>query len=482
MKNHKRAVAAGLALIGLAAGGCRESGSSIIEPSEPGAAVISSDILQDRTLSRDTVYTLRGFIKVANGATLTIQDGTRIEGDFGTLGSSLFVLRGARIRALGTRERPIVFTSSRPAGQRESGDWGGLIIVGNGVINRIPEVVLEGTGTGPDNPAVVYSGGSNNDDSSGVLAFVRIEYAGYATAQDAELNSLTMAGVGRGTTVEYVQVLRGLDDSFEWFGGAVNGKYLVSMEAGDDHFDASEGYVGLNQYMIAFQSGNVNIRAGAGGAASDAQGIENDGCHPPSANPQSCPQGQNSEPHTIPVFANFTLIGPGTGTGQESSAGGIGMMLRRGTGGHYVNGVVARYPRAAISLRDENTRTRFTEGNLSLRNILVAENAVLFQPQTGSTVQFTVPTAENAILEHGGTAASLFTRLPAVGTTPTTIVDFDFTPPAGSAAATGGLTQFPAALAQRAGTYVAPTAYRGAAPPSGTNARWWEGWTYYANR
>jgi hypothetical protein len=87
-----------------------------------------------------------------------------------------------------------------------------------------------------------------------VLRYVRIEFAGYPTAPNEELNSLTMAAVGAGTTIEYVQVLQGLDDSFEWFGGAVNGKYLVSYESADDHFDASEGYIGRNQFLIAFQS------------------------------------------------------------------------------------------------------------------------------------------------------------------------------------------------------------------------------------
>ncbi|MBA2245138.1 MAG: hypothetical protein H0W11_09275 [Gemmatimonadetes bacterium] len=480
MIRNKHLVGAGSLLLAAALlGACRDSvgpGNGGTIPA--GAAVISTNITQDRTLYRDTVYTLRGFVKVANNATLTIQDGTRIEGDYEVLGSSLFVLRGARIRALGTRERPIVFTSSRPVGQRASGDWGGLIIVGNGVINRIPDVVLEGTGTDQTlNPPVVYSGGNNNDDNSGTLRYVRVEYAGYATAQDAELNSLTLAAVGRGTTVEYVQVLRGLDDSFEWFGGAVNGKYLVSYESGDDHFDASEGYVGLNQFMIAYQSGPVVIRPGAGSAAGDAQGIENDGCAPPAQNPQSCPQGQNSQPHTIPVFANFTLIGPGTGTGQESNAGGIGMMLRRGTGGHYINGVVARYPRAAVSLRDENTRTRVTEGDLTVRNLVLAENAIAFQPQTGTTVQFALPLEENAITEAPGTAGSLFARLPA---TPTGAPDFDWSPAGSSPIASGGLTAFPAALQQRVGTFIAPTPYRGAAAPGGE--KWWEGWTYYAVR
>ncbi|MEY4010621.1 MAG: hypothetical protein RLZZ93_1313, partial [Actinomycetota bacterium] len=114
---------------------------------------------------------------------------------------------------------------------------------------------------------------------SGTLKYVRIEFAGYATATDQELNTLTLAAVGSGTTIEYVQSLYGLDDSFEWFGGAVDGKYLVSYESGDDHFDMSEGYQGRLQFLIAYQSGLVIPRAGAGNSSNDPQGIENDGCN-----------------------------------------------------------------------------------------------------------------------------------------------------------------------------------------------------------
>src|SRR5687768_9614853 len=129
---------------------------------EPGDATITTDITANRTFYADTTYTLSGFIKVASGATLTIQAGTKIIGDFEVPGSSLFVLRGAKIIAIGTAENPIVFTSERTSG-RQAGDWGGLIIVGNGVINRADPTILEGTGTNATtNPQVNYGGGTNN--------------------------------------------------------------------------------------------------------------------------------------------------------------------------------------------------------------------------------------------------------------------------------------------------------------------------------
>ena len=265
---------------------------------------VTADITTSTTWVADNVYRLQGFRKVTSGATLTIQPGTRIEGDVATLGSSLFVLRGARIQAVGTAANPIVFTSSQTAGTRQPGDWGGLVIVGNGLINRSDPTNLEGTGTTADNPLINYAGGNNNADNSGELRYVRVEFAGYGPAPDAELNSFTFAAVGSGTTMNYLQSLAGLDDSFEWFGGAADAKYLVSYESGDDHFDMSEGFSGRLQYLIALQTRILQPKPGAGNVSQDPQGIENDGC-----NGTSCVNGQDSEPFTIPVVANFTLIG-----------------------------------------------------------------------------------------------------------------------------------------------------------------------------
>ncbi|MBA3316560.1 MAG: fibronectin type III domain-containing protein, partial [Gemmatimonadales bacterium] len=202
-------------------------------------ATISDNITADRTLFADTLYTLSGYVKVASGATLTIQPGTTIVGDPAVAGSSLWILRGARIDAQGTADAPIVFTSGNPVGSRAPGDWGGVLIIGNGIINRAPPVLTEG----PQGVTETYSGGINNADNSGTLRYVRIEFAGYDVSGGAgqELNSLSLYAVGSGTTLEFVQSLSGLDDSFEWWGGAVDGRYLVSYESGDDHFDWTEG-------------------------------------------------------------------------------------------------------------------------------------------------------------------------------------------------------------------------------------------------
>jgi hypothetical protein len=457
-------------------------------PSGSGGNVdVTQDITASTTWTNDKTYTLKGFIHVANGATLTIQPGTRVIGDFNTLGSSLFILRGAKINAVGTADAPIVFTSSRPAGQRQPGDWGGLIIVGNARINRRGTVPLEGTNTDTNggsgkNYLVNYSGGTADDDNSGTLSYVRVEFAGFAPKENEELNSFTFAAVGSGTRISYLQAVGGLDDSYEFFGGGLVGDHLVSYEAGDDHFDMSEGFRGKLQYLIALQTTQLTPRTGAGSLASDPEGIENDGC-PGVAS--GCDQGFNTTPLNVPVIANFTLIGTGDAASSGTS-GGLGMMLRRGTGGYYVNGIVARYPRGGVSLRDTETYARagstgttdLATADLAIKNVFFTENSVVFQGPTGNNVQNSLDLAGNALTSGTATTTSLFTAFPATVSASTTAAAFDWTPAASSPVATGGLATFTGKLAAAAGTSVAGTAYVGAAQPGGT--KWWQDWTIYA--
>ncbi|HJU89523.1 MAG TPA: hypothetical protein VJ672_09030 [Gemmatimonadaceae bacterium] len=447
----------------------------------PGAADISTDITENRTFFAETTYTLTNYIHVQPGATLTIMPGTVIQG---ARGSALFVMRGARIVAEGRADAPIVFTSSRPVGSRLPGDWGGLIIIGNGVINRTGTIELEGTGTPASNPAINYGGGTVNADNSGVLSYVRVEFAGFGVAANQELNSFTFAAVGSGTRMDHLQALAGLDDSFEWFGGAVDAKYLVSYEAGDDHFDAAEGYVGRNQHLIAFQSTVLDPDPQSGILSSDPQGFEIDGCG--SASGSGCTLGFNSTPLNIPVFANWTLVGTGPIARVTSTSGGIGMVLRRGTGGFFVNGILARWPRAAISLRDPDTQTRFNEGNAMVRNVSVVEsggtagtNAPLFE---GGSGRFTIDAAANNLVLDPGTvtATSFFSDLPA---TPGAGGQLDWSLTANASARTGGTGAFSGNLATRAGTAVTGTSYRGAWDPQAADGgKWWMGWTTYAQR
>ncbi len=454
--------------------------------------VLSGSIAASRTLTADTNWVLRGFVYVNSGATLTIRPGTRIVGDSTALGSALFILRGARIDAQGTEAAPIVFTSQRSAGNRSPGDWGGLVIVGNARNNRTGNIIVEGSDgsvVGANPAGVVYTGGTVDTDNSGTLRYVRVEFAGYATLPDAELNSFTFAAVGSGTTFEYLQSMSGLDDAFEWFGGTVDGKYLVSYESGDDHFDTSEGYRGRNQFVIAYQSTFITPRAGAGAISADPQGLEVDGCNgggctaPAGGNAQS--SGANDGLWTMNVFANYTLIG--TGAATTPTNGGVGAVLRRGTGGYYINGVIARWARQAVSMRDSTTNNRFQADSLIFKNNYLAENGVqnsgvFFDPtgtNFGQEAAFTARGSTNAVAAAGVTAASLFGALPA-GSATTTAADFNWLPATDSPIATGGLSTFAAdpRIAARVGTFITPTAYRGAAAPGGT--RWWANWTNYA--
>ncbi|HYW31890.1 MAG TPA: hypothetical protein VE869_10320 [Gemmatimonas sp.] len=454
---------------------------------------ISGSIAANRRLYADTAYVLRGFVYVNSGATLTVDAGTRIVGDTTALGSALFILRGARIVAQGTEAAPIVFTSQRSPGNRSPGDWGGLIIVGNARNNRSGSVIVEGSDGSVlgGNPAgIVYTGGTVDSDNSGTLRYVRVEFAGYATLTNAELNSFTFAAVGSGTTLEYLQSMSGLDDSFEWFGGSVDGKYLVSYESGDDHFDGSEGYRGRNQFLIALQSTYLTPRAGSGAVSTDPQGFEIDGCAgggciaPAGGSAES--SGANDGLFNMNVFANFTIIGTPDGV-TSPTAGGRGMVVRRGTGGYYLNGVVARWPRGAISLRDSTSNNRFQADSLIVRNLYFAESGTLvsgnqFDAAVTTFGQEAAFAAKNSNIVIGATtvtAASLFTSLPTVGAA-TNGAAFDWSPSASSPIATGGLNTFAAdpRIAARAGTFIVPTAYRGAAAPGGT--KWWANWTNYA--
>ncbi|MFM8301360.1 MAG: fibronectin type III domain-containing protein, partial [Gemmatimonadota bacterium] len=316
---------------------------------------VTADITSNTTWTNTNVYQLTKIISVANGATLTIQAGTKIIGGTITTGqappvTALMVLRGSRLNAVGTASQPIVFTSSAAAGARAPGDWGGLILVGNARSNRTGRTVVEGPAPAD---TVSWNGGNLDNDNSGEIVYTRVEFAGAAAILNVELNSYSMYAVGSNTRFEYNQAIRGLDDMFEWFGGTVDGRYLVSYESGDDHFDMAEGYRGRLQYLIALQTGpRVSPRAGNPGALSAEQnGFEIDGCGSASG---TCALGFSSEPYTMPVVANFTILGPGASVLPVRSGGdgGVGMLLRRGTGGTWMNGVVARWPESGLSMFD----------------------------------------------------------------------------------------------------------------------------------
>lgn len=265
-----------------------------VTPCAGGTVSLTGDLPASVNLAGNQCAVLEGTVRVPSGVEFNAAAGARI---FGRSGSALFVLPGGKINAIGTAAAPVVFTSSQSVGSRATGDWGGILIVGNARTNRAA-TATEGT-----NPVNYGGAASNNDaDSSGSLSYVRIEFAGFAVSAGNELNSLSMYALGSGTTLEYVQAHMGQDDAFEWFGGAVNGRYLIATGTSDDDFDMDEGYRGRLQYIIGYK-----YRGGqAGRGANDVRCFEWDGA--PSAG-YGTGNGAAIDLRTAPVVANFTCIG-----------------------------------------------------------------------------------------------------------------------------------------------------------------------------
>lgn len=246
--------------------------------------------------SADTIYRVNGFVRIGRDddpntpadatGILTIEPGTLIIGDRESKGT-LIIQRGSKIIADATAENPIVMTSERAPGLREPGDWGGLVMCGY-ARNNVPGGVteLEGGYKG-------YHGGTNDDDDSGILRYVRIEYAGIPINPNEEVNTLTMGSVGRGTTIEYVMASYGLDDAFEWFGGSVDCKYLIAYRGLDDDFDVDLGYNGKVQFGLGIRGASLADQSGSNGFEVDNNGA-----------------GGDTELYTSGVFSNITIIGP----------------------------------------------------------------------------------------------------------------------------------------------------------------------------
>jgi len=266
----------------------------IVVPSN--TVAVTGDITTNTTWTADKIYFLSGFVYVTNGATLTIEPGTIIKGDKATKGT-LVITRGAKINATGTADKPIVFTSAVAAGGRSSGDWGGIILLGKAPINPTGGVATIEGGLVPTNGGAaatyIQYGGTDAADNSGTLKYVRIEYAGIPFSPDNEINGLTMGGVGSGTTLDFIEVYRSGDDSYEWFGGTVNAKHLLSIGAVDDDFDTDFGFSGKVQFGLAQRAQVVADFSGSNGFESD-----NDA------------SGSNNAPQTGAVFTNMTIIGP----------------------------------------------------------------------------------------------------------------------------------------------------------------------------
>ena len=262
---------------------------------------LSGTYVDDLTLDANNSYIINGPLVMTEGTTMTIPAGMTIRALAAGSDVYLAIAQGAKIIANGTADSPIVFTSN--SSNPEAGDWGGLILLGKAPINS----VTGGNETATSEIGSLPYGGNNPNDDSGVLRYVRVEYSGGKADGQSENNGFSFYGVGDATVVQYVEMFEGLDDGFEFFGGTVNVDFLVAVNAQDDSIDWTEGYAGTitNAYVVH-------------GPEHD-KGVEADG--------YNTDIGNNSNPvfWSSPTIENLTIIGLGSGTGNEA------IRLRAGT-------------------------------------------------------------------------------------------------------------------------------------------------------
>jgi hypothetical protein len=287
---------------------------------------VSGRITSDLTLTEGNHYALSGAVFVggdnADSAILTVEPGVVV---YGTSGNDyLVVSRGSKIEANGTAELPITFTSNQHVSggvedglvNGEAGQWGGLVLLGKGNSTKCPQdgsecsLQVEGVQEG------AVFGGTDDTDNSGTLRYVRVMHGGFEIAPDNELNGITFGAVGSGTTLEYLQVHKNADDGVEFFGGAVNAKYLVLTGIQDDSVDWDNGYKGNMQFVLVKHAADN----------SDAnRGIEGDG------------DGGDGADFSNPTVANMTIIGNTFDTAESDSEG---VLLRDQTNAQLYNFVV----------------------------------------------------------------------------------------------------------------------------------------------
>jgi hypothetical protein len=332
-----------------------------------GSDTLSGAITENRTLTANKTYYIKGITFVKNNATLSIEPGTIIKAIKGSK-ATLVVTRGAKINAEGTATKPIVFTSNQSASLRTTGDWGGIVICGKARVNSniggVPnQKLLEGFDAAEASQfgADIIAGGTDDGDNSGVLKYVRIEYSGIAlsSAPNSELNGLSLIAVGSGTTIDYVQVSYSGDDSFEWWGGTVNAKHLIALASVDDDFDTDNGYSGKVQFALGIRDPNFSDVSLASGA-SHAFESDNEDPIPTS--------GIGSTPLTTATFSNVTILGPlNFGALPSNHKFSRAILNRRLTNQGIFNAVFSGYP-VGLNIHDSVTVLQAGNNNIPIYN------------------------------------------------------------------------------------------------------------------
>lgn len=349
---------------------------------------------------KDTVYCLCGDVRVDSTKALNIASGVLVRGIKEAAGS-LTVLPGASINALGLSNDPIIFTSSQNVSARAPQDWGGLIVLGHAQTNRDSRPAIEGFpvagavagAEGAPKYGSVRTINTFNAESSGTLQYVRIEFGGVPlpTVSNSEKNGLTLGGVGSGTIIDHVQTSSGGDDGFEWFGGTVNAKFLISHKNIDDDFDTDFGFQGKVQYGIVSRDPARGDISGSNGFESD-----NDGT------------GSTNTPFTQAIFSNFTIIGPMicSSTGVNTNFND-GVHIRRRSGIDIYNTLIVGWKRHQLFADPANiVRTPQPDGA-----VLDYNRAVRYQPLVATAI-INEPAAANNVWSYTGnhnTAVDAFT-------------------------------------------------------------------------
>lgn len=378
-------------------------------PDDNNLVRIEGEITSDLTLDASKKYLLVGKVFVQSPNTITIPAGTVIFGDKDTK-ATLIINRGARIIANGTATNPIVFTSEAPAGFRNRGDWGGIVICGNALTNGNANSTIEGiaASTGENG---VYGPGSGpviNDQNSGSMRFVRIEFAGVELSPDNELNSLTMGSVGSGTTIDNIMVSFANDDAYEWFGGTNNHNYLIAYSTWDDDFDSDRGYAGKVQFGLVVRDANIADKSGS--RAFEA-----------SSNSQAA-----VTPHSLAEFANITVMGPRVFNTTINANYQAGVEINSNSAIKVRNSIVAGWNTGARfngsgadanitgTLFFRNAANSATSGGASLPADYATNNVLLTDSNISATVWATAPSLTNPNPLLGAGAGVVATGAPAL--------------------------------------------------------------------
>jgi hypothetical protein len=344
---------------------------------------LQGNISASQTLVATKAYLLVGQVFVKSGAVLTIPAGTVIKGDKVSK-AALIVEPGGQLVCNGTAEKPVIFTSAQPANGRDRGDWAGVLLLGSAWVNQNTKPSIEGI-----TPSVLYGSTlaesatptTNADQSSGILNYVRIEYAGIELTPNNETNGLTMGGVGNGTTIDHVQSSYGGDDSFEWFGGTVNAKHLVSFSAWDDDLDTDFGFRGNVQFALVVRYPFYADQSGSNAFESDNQGNAN--------NTPGCDftfdgtgvTGGSHEGCTQAVFSNVTVLGPKDVNARPISGSFQNAMhIRRRTNISIFNSYLSGFT-TGLRMDEDATIAAYKSGLGKLKNNVLLTTVAVVNPE-----------------------------------------------------------------------------------------------------